>query len=778
MGKYPRRRSEDLLGRGGVCGTMLRGFTLTATETLVPGVHVNGPSPSPQPAPVRLWTLRRVLWLLFWSGFAAASGIALAVYITFLGEIPLVTDLKAYQPSLSTKIYDCQNRLITELFSEQRTLIRMDDVPERLQQAIIAIEDNNFYQHFGIQFSGILRSFMVNFLHKEYKQGGSTITQQLARNMFLTREKTIERKLKEIILALQIERTYQKREILEMYLNQIYFGNGAHGVESASRTYFGKHVRELSLPECALLAGLPRAPNTYNPYRNQERAQQRRNLVLSQMERLGFISAQEAAAAREAPIQLTSDQVSEAPYFVEYVRRQLEERYGSTAIYQSGLGVYTTLDLDLQRMAQTTMDEGMLEVDKLLEGKIDTLSGQRPEVIQGALVLLDFATGEIRAMIGGRSFADSKFNRAYQAQRQPGSAFKPFIYATALTHGFTQADVILDTPVVFRDERGGVWKPENFTNTFRGPTTLRSALTHSRNVVTVKLLDKVGVKNVIATAQRMGVQSLLRPYLTLALGSSEVNLLELTSAFGTIPNGGVHVSPVSILRVESNAGETLEENTPFQTEALPPTAAAIMSDLLENVVNRGTGFAVRRLGFTHPAGGKTGTTNDYSDAWFLGFTGDYVAGVWIGLDSHRSLGKGVTGGYLACPLWTKLMLRIYASRMPKKLNLPSGVEKVNFCNASGLLPNPACKPFVVQGVFAIGTAPTQPCDVHADPGALGVQPSHHLNVSPDLVDFGGTASETGSMDDEAPPEHPGPQPAPPSPAQPSAPPATDRPPVF
>ncbi|MEW6516492.1 MAG: penicillin-binding protein 1A [candidate division FCPU426 bacterium] len=737
--------------------------------------------PSTHPDPLRpspFWTLRRAIWLVLWSGMAAVCGIGLAVYLTFLGEIPLVSDLKAYQPSLSTKIYDCKNQLITELFSEQRTLIRLDEVPERLQQAIIAIEDNNFYQHFGIQFSGILRSFMVNFLHKEYKQGGSTITQQLARNMFLTREKTIERKLKEIILALQIERTYQKRDILEMYLNQIYFGNGAHGIESAARTYFGKHAKDLNLPECALLAGLPRSPNTYNPYRNLERSQQRRNLVLSQMERLGFITAQEAAEAKASSIQLTSDQVSEAPYFVEYVRRQLEERYGSTAIYQSGLRVYTSLDLDLQRQAQETMDEGMAEVDKLLAGKIDTLPGQQPEVIQGALVLIDYASGEIRAMIGGRDFAASKFNRAYQAQRQPGSAFKPFIYATAFSHGFTQADVILDTPVVFRDERGAVWKPENFSNTFRGPTTLRSALTHSRNVVTVKLLDKVGVKNVINTARQLGIESPLRPFLTLALGASEVNLLELVSAFGTFPNGGVHVNPVSILRVESNAGEVLEENTPFQTEALPATAAAIMTDLLENVVNRGTGFSARRLGFTLPAGGKTGTTNDYSDAWFLGFTGDYVAGVWVGLDSHRSLGKGVTGGFIACPLWTKLMLRIYANRIPKKFTLPSTVEKVNFCNVSGLLPNPACNQHVVQGVFTIGTAPTQPCDIHTGSDAFGTQASYHLNVSPDLVDFAGNTPVSGSLDDEAPPEHPGPQPEPALPNRPAAPPASDRPPVF
>jgi penicillin-binding protein 1A len=659
------------------------------------------------------WSRPR-LWLFFLGVTGALlAGVFAGSLATFLGEIPLVSDLKAYQPSLATKIYDCQGKQFIEFFSEQRTLISLNQVPKPLQQAVIAIEDNSFYQHFGINFSGILRSLMVNFLHKRYQQGGSTITQQLARNMFLTLRKTVERKIKEVILALQIERAYTKQEILEMYLNQIYFGNGAYGVESASRAYFGKHVQDLNLAECAMLAGLPRSPNTYNPYRNLERAVRRRNLVLTQMQRLGFISAEEAEQAKAVPLQLSSIEMSQAPYFVEYVRRQLEDRYGSNAIYKGGLKVYTTLDLNLQQLAQDSMNEGVVDAEKIVGPNLPMfLPTHKRETLQCALVLQDPATGEIKAMIGGRNFQDSKFNRAIQAQRQPGSAFKPFIYAAALTHGFTQADVVMDAPVVFRSDRGEVWKPENFGNKFLGPTTLRKALTHSRNVVTVKLLDKVGIQTAIDTAHRLGISSVLNPYLTLALGASEVNLLELVSAFGSFANHGIRVEPVSILRVEDAEGNVLEEHSAFRQEVLDEGTAYVMTDMLKNVINAGTGYPVRRLGFSYPAAGKTGTTNDYSDAWFIGYTTDYVAGVWLGLDSHRSLGRGITGGMIAAPVWAKLMLKIYRDHAPKDFPRPETVTQLKFCGISGLLANPECGRFTAEGAFLTGTGPTQHCDVH------------------------------------------------------------------
>ncbi len=715
----------------------------------------------PPVAAAPFWTLSRGLLLAFTLATAIVGGVLFGVLMTFLGEIPLASDLKAYQPSLATKIYDAKGNLVTELFSEQRTLVTLDQVPKQMQQAVIAIEDNNFYQHFGIQFSGILRSFMVNFLHKRYKQGGSTITQQLARNMFLTMRKTIERKIKEIILALQIERTYTKNEILEMYLNQIYFGNGAYGIESASRAYFGKHAQDLNLAECALIAGLPQAPNTYNPYRNLKRARQRRNLVLTQMQRLGYISAQEAAEAKAAPIELSSIEISEAPYFVEYVRQQLEDRYGSNAIYKGGLKVYTTLDLPLQRMAQDAMNEGLAEAEKIINPQLATVPGQPPEKLQCALLVENPATGEIKAMIGGRNFKESKFNRAVQAQRQPGSAFKPFIYTAAISKGFTQADMILDAPVVFKNEDGEVWKPGNFSNTFHGPTTLRTALTHSRNVVTVKLLDKIGVNSAIETARRLGIASPLKPFLTLALGASEVNLLELVSAYGCFPNRGIRAEPVSILRVEDAEGNILEENTSLRQEVLDDGTAAILVDLLQNVVNRGTGYTVRRLGFKYPAGGKTGTTNDYTDAWFIGFTGDYVAGIWLGLDSHASLGRGITGGKVASPIWAKLMLKVYAEHKPKAFPRSENVTAVNFCQVSGLLANPECGSNAQEGLFALGTAPTRYCDVHRAAGSVQA-PAYNLNVSPDLVQVTGEGQAEGLQDEEdgeAAPLHPRARPA-------------------
>ncbi|MCD4813811.1 PBP1A family penicillin-binding protein [bacterium] len=701
------------------------------------------------------WTWKRILILCFFVIFSAGTGIGLGILFTYLGEIPLVSDLKAYKPSLSTKIFDAKGRKITELFSEKRTLVGLDDIPLHLQNAILAIEDKNFYHHFGVDFSDVVRSSIVNLMSGTYRQGFSTITMQLPRNMFLTKKKTLERKIKEIILAFQIEQTYTKREILEMYLNQIYLGSGAYGVEAAALKYFGKHIADLTLPECALIAGLPRAPNRYNPYRNPDKALQRRNLVLSQMHRLDYITMDEMIEAKLSLIELSSVQDIIAPYFIEHVRRQLEDRYGSNAIYKSGLKVYTTLDIDLQKMAQTAMADGILEAEAFIKPRMQVVAGQEPETIQCALVLIEPSSGEIKAFIGGRDFKKSKFNRAIQAQRQPGSAFKPFIYATAFEHGFTQADIILDTPVVFKDDNGNVWKPENFSNKFRGPTTLRTALTKSRNVIAVKLLDKVGIRNVIALATTLGIKSPLKPYLTLALGASEINLLELVSAYGCFPNRGIHVDPFSIRKVENDNGEILEETTPYQQEVLNPVTAALMTNLLENVVNRGTGYTVRRLGFKYPAGGKTGTTNDYTDAWFLGFTSEYVGGVWIGLDSHNSMGRGTTGGKVASPIWTRLFLSIYENRAPKNFVYPESVELTRFCNQSGLLPNPGCKQHLSQGAFAIGTAPTEHCDIHINGGA------QELLLPPDLADV--PAAPTGNAQPDAgsgAPSHPGIQPTP------------------
>jgi penicillin-binding protein 1A len=689
----------------------------------------------PAAAPLPFWTWQRMVFFTACLVGSVVGGAGFGAMATFMGEMPLASDLRAFQPSLTTKMYDCNGHLITELFTEQRTLIRLDNVPDHLQKAVIAIEDNSFYQHPGIQVSGIIRSVMVNVLHKRYQQGGSTITQQLARNMFLTRRKTIERKIKEVILALQIEHTYTKREILEMYLNQIYFGNGAYGVESAARAYFGKHIQDLDLAECALLAGLPRAPNTYNPYRNVERATRRRNLVLAQMQHLGFITAQEAAAAHVKPIALASVEVSQAPYFVEYVRQQLENRYGGSALYKGGMKVYTTLDMTVQQMAQDSVNEGMVDAEKIILPRMPKSAGHIPETLQCALMVSDPATGEIKAMIGGRNFQESKFNRAVQAQRQPGSSFKPFIYATAFAKGFTQADLILDAPVVFKTEQGRTWKPENFSSKFEGLTCLRSALTHSRNIVAVKLLDKVGIENVVETAHRMGIASVLNPYLTLALGASEVNLMEMVSSYGTLANHGIHAEPLSIVRVEDAEGNVLEENASFKQEGLDETTAYVLTDAMENVINAGTGYTIRNMGFKYPAAGKTGTTNDYTDAWFIGFTTEYVAGVWLGLDSHRSLGRGVTGGMVAAPIWGRLMMKIYANHAPANFEKPNTVTNVTFCRTSGLLANPECEKFATTGAFAVGTAPTKHCDLHVagtDANALG---NINLNLAPDMVDL-------------------------------------------
>ncbi|NTV52243.1 MAG: hypothetical protein HGA76_04420, partial [Candidatus Firestonebacteria bacterium] len=381
-----------------------------------------------------------------------------------------------------------------------------------------------------------------------------------------------------------------------------------------------------------------------------------------------------------------------------------------------------------------------VDAEKIILPRLPKSAGHIPETLQCALVVSDPATGEIRAMIGGRNFQESKFNRAVQAQRQPGSAFKPFIYATAFAKGFTQADLILDAPVVFKTDQGRVWKPENFSSKFEGMTCLRSALTHSRNIVSVKLLDKVGIDNVIETAHRMGVASVLNPFLTLALGASEVNLLELVSAYGTLPNHGIHAEPLGIVRVEDAEGGVLEENASFKQEGLDETTAYVLTDVMENVINAGTAYTIRNLGFRYPAAGKTGTTNDYTDAWFIGFTTEYVAGVWLGLDSHRSLGRGVTGGMVAAPIWARLMKKIYATRAPAAFEKPNTVINVAFCRTSGLLANPECGKFTALGAFAVGTAPTKHCDLHlaeTDPNALA---NVNLNLSPDMLELQSNSS--------------------------------------
>jgi penicillin-binding protein 1A len=602
-----------------------------------------------------------------------------AAYMRKLLEgLPSITSLEDYTPSLVTKIYDYKGNLVTELFTERRTLIPLKEIPVDLQNAVLATEDDNFFQHWGVSLKGVARAAVNNVIKRRVTQGGSTITQQLAKTIFLSPNRTLDRKFKELLLTIQLERNYTKEEILQLYLNQIYFGAGAYGVESAAKIYFAKHTRDLNLAECAMLAGLPRAPTYYSPFNNPQRSTTRRAVVLRRMRELKLITPNDEKAANAYPLNTEKSSIptAVAPYFIEYIRQQLEPKYGTQMIYRGGLSIYTTLDLNAQKSAEKALGEGLTAFDSERAASFQ-INKSTPMSVQGALIAIDPKTGGIRAMVGGRDFRQSQFNRAVQAKRQPGSSFKPFIYTAAIENGFTPASVLDDQPIVYindgRDWRltsrdpeyvktlppemvkdpMKVWTPENYGKKYNNKVLLRSALEHSLNVCAIEVLEAIGPTRAIDYARRMGITSPLTNTLSLALGSSDVTLLEMASAMSVLASGGIRTQPYAIIRVEDRYGKILEENIPSEQEVLSPQTCYVMTNLLKGVVERGTGQAARELG--RPCAGKTGTTNDFSDAWFMGYTPQLVAGVWVGYDDRTSLGNKMTGGHVSCPLWTRFM---------------------------------------------------------------------------------------------------------------------------
>ncbi len=587
--------------------------------------------------------------------------------------------------AINSKVYDINDKIITEFYQENRNPVSLSLVPADLINAFIAIEDSEFYKHKGISFRGILRALWENFKNKilfskEGKpQGGSTITQQLAINTFLTREISLNRKMKDILIALQIERNFTKDEILEMYLNEIYFGHGAYGVQAAAQMYFNKSVQDLNLAECALLAGLPRGPSYYSPILNQEISLKRRNIILSRMFKLGYISKEDMEKARQSPLKLDysnkRDKVT-APYFSTFILSQLLEEYGANMVYKGGLKIYTTLDLEMQKFAEKALQE----------------SGR-----EGAIVAIEPQSGYIKAMVGGKDFKESKFNRATQAYRQSGSAFKPFIYLTALDNEFTPSNIIEDSPVTF--ENG--WSPENYEKEFRGPVTLREAFELSINVVGVKLLEQVGVNKVINYAHKAGIKSELRPDLSLALGTSETTPLEIASAYATIANLGVRVDPISIIRIEDYTGKIIKENIPQKKKVFKEETCYVLINMMEGVIKRGTGWNAQ---IGRPAAGKTGTTNDFVDAWFIGFTPDLVTAVYIGNDDRKPLGNKMTGGVVAAPVWAKFMKNVLKNEEKKDFLQPDKIIKISVCKDSGLLPTENCSETLTVA-FIKGTEP-------------------------------------------------------------------------
>jgi penicillin-binding protein 1A len=691
--------------------------------------------------------------LVLASALAGATAGLLLVYST---DLPQVDQLEHYRPSSITELYDGQGRIIGSFALQRRVVASYDDYPQILRQALISIEDKDFFRHWGINVWRIAGAAYRDIKSGGRVQGASTLTMQLARNLFLSPDRSFHRKIQEALLAVQIERRFTKPQIFTLYANQIYLGHGVYGFEAASQFYFSKPAKQLRLDEAALLAGLPKSPAYYSPVSHPERALKRRNLVINSMLEDGMITSQQAAIARDQPIrlELAHDPDSRAPYFVEEIRRYLEGKYGSDQVHEGGLKVYTSLDVDLQRAANRAVFDGLAAYERrhgwrgrlqnILAGDVRLANYQHPDwdsepevngyvhalVVgvspaavgirfgrytatltpadaswtrrkfhdilkrgdivyvkvlslnsdgkvrasleedsgaQGALVAIDNATGEIKAMVGGRDFNLSKFNRATQALRQVGSSFKPYVYTAAIDRGATPDDTLLDAPVIF-PTASGAYEPHNYDEKFEGTITLRRALAQSRNIPALKLADSLGIKTVIEYAHRFGITSNIPPYLPVALGAVEITPIEQTSAFSVFPNDGVHITPRYITKVTDYEGRTLEENFPDVKDVISSRTARTMTSMLREVVLHGT--AIAAASSKYPLAGKTGTTNNFTDAWFVGFSPSLTCGVWIGYDEKKFLGAKESGARAALPIWIDFMKAALAGKDPGEFPVP------------------------------------------------------------------------------------------------------------
>jgi len=746
------------------------------------------------------------LLLLCLVGAAACAIAGGGVILWMSRDLPRFDKLVDYAPREATRVYAADGTLVATFHEELRTVVPPEEIPEVLKRAILAAEDAEFYQHEGLDYRGIARAFLKNLISGQTKQGASTITQQVVKTFLLSPERTYERKIKEIILARRIEENLTKDEILYLYLNQIYFGHGRYGVEEASRHYFGKGVKDLTLGEAAMLAGLPQSPARLSPITHPERAKQRQLYVLGRMLENGWITQAEHDREAKAPIRVAERPApAPGPYYVEEVRRWLVEEFGNETVLTGGLQVHVGMDVEVQRAADRALRNGLVSYERrqgwrrparltdeqralvekrieragdrlidvrtatpvdpapglLIAGAVEKVSAagitvwfgtrsleipaaetrwtkkkpadlvakgdvvlaevaavdgkkiglklaQVPEV-EGALVAIDPATRRVRALAGGWDFERSSFDRAMQARRQPGSAFKPFVFGAALESGrWTAASAVIDAPETFRDPwTGKEWKPRNYERDgFEGTMTLRTALAKSKNTVAVRLISELGVDAVIDFSRRAGIASDLPENMTLALGTGEVTPLELANAFATLASGGLAGDPVLVDRVYDREGKLLYEARPRLRPAISPAIAYVLGEMLQAVVTEGTARGARVLG--RPAAGKTGTTSDGRDAWFAGYTPDLVAVSWVGYDDHRPLGRGETGGRTALPAWIELMQAAHEGKPPREFPMPAGVERVRIDRTTGLLAaEGATGDEAVEVAFVAGTAPTE-----------------------------------------------------------------------
>lgn len=640
-----------------------------------------------------------------------ASGIGFVA--TSLRGLPSLADMGP-NPDASTLVYDDQNQLIGQVHGvENRMPVKLSDIPMNVQEAFIAAEDNRFYQHHGVDLRGIARALYVNITGGGVIEGASTITQQLARSAFLTMDRTLKRKVQEAVVALELERRYTKKEILEMYLNQINFGRGNYGVQAAAQNYFGKNVGQLTLAESAMLAGIVKSPENYNPVANLKTATTVRDRILDQMVGYGYISADEAAKAKKETPTIAKKKSTSYPgdWFVDYVVQQLLKKWGEEKVYRGGLRVYTTLNLKTQVAAQQRMQE-MLDKDyPIKEG------GQaQPDM---AAAFIEPKTGYVKAVIGGRVYdRQLGLNHATASKRQPGSSIKPLVvYTSAIDAGFPPSYVVDDSPIVYTQPDGSPWWVQNYDGRFRGLITIRQAVEQSVNIVAVKMLEQIGPKTGLENARRMGITTLHDSgrlndvTLALALGgvTDGVIPLEMASAYGVLADGGVRAEPISILKVVDKSGNVLEENRPKTQVVLKPETAWMMTDILEGVIQRGTG---RPADIGRPAGGKTGTTNDLVDAWFVGYTPNLVGAVWMGYDQPKAM-HNVYGSTYPAQVWKAGMLAFHEGKPVEDFQAPADLVKLTVCRKSGKLPGPFCPPEdLYEETFLPGTQPTTICDVH------------------------------------------------------------------
>lgn len=664
-----------------------------------------------------MWKKTRTLRLILLASFLTACIIAAALFgilARFMAEIPPVSALERPPQVKTTKILSFDGEALYEFYTQNRVPLPLERVSPWLIKGFLAMEDTDFRTHWGINLRRLVGALLIDIKEMKPAQGASTLTQQLARSLYLSNEKILPRKIKEALLALRIERLYTKDEILTMYLNQIYLGEGAYGVEAAAQEYFAKRAEELNPEEAATLVAVAANASLYSPRRKPENCLARRNRVLQRMAKVGAISQARADSLRALPLVLGPDRSrpTRAPYFVDYVRRQVIGLFGSDALMTEGLVVHTTLDSRLQRVAEETVERFLTEKEKSQRYRFKHSAGDTAGYVQGALILMDTDGGEVRAFIGGRDFWQSQFNRAIDAPRQPGSAFKPIVYTAAVDNGFYPSSFVMDSPIVLPLHKD-VWRPRNFDGEFKGRITLRQALRESRNVCSVRLLESVGVDRVIQYARRFGITTPLAPVPSIAIGSVEVKILEMVRAYSVFPNNGLMIEPVFISSIERD-GTTVFSAERKVKEVVDPRTAYLMTSLLESVVKAGTASSVVYSGFKRPAAGKTGTTNDCSDAWFIGFTPDFVCGVWTGFDLRLSLGLKQTGAVAALPMWIDVMKAAHEGLPPRGFAVPPGIVRVPVCTETGELSGPRC-PEVIEEVFRSGDEPKVRCRVHQAP---------------------------------------------------------------